>query len=138
LAASTGEEGSAHARRQVPQLVGFPPLPVDARAPAQRSATFRHRRGRGGSWATALPCRRWGRGDSSLPVAGARDDVDALTKSDEVGALTFLVVNAMNAADLRSWLSLPMELQVARFRVPPAATRCVWWRAAARRSTWWT
>jgi hypothetical protein len=49
--------------------------------------------------------------------AGLAAGVGALTKSDEVGVLTFLVLNAMNAPDLRSWLSLPAEFQVARFRV---------------------
>ncbi len=42
----------------------------------------------------------------------------ALTRSEEVGALTFLLLNAFNQPDLRSWLSLPAEFQVARFRVP--------------------
>ena len=42
----------------------------------------------------------------------------AATKSKEVAALTFLVLNAMNAPDLRSWLSLPAEFQLARFRLP--------------------
>ncbi|NVJ15908.1 COG3014 family protein [Myxococcus sp. AM010] len=50
--------------------------------------------------------------------AGVAAGVGALTKSDELGVLTFLVLNAMNAPDLRSWLSLPAEFQVARFRVP--------------------
>ncbi|MFP2960012.1 COG3014 family protein [Myxococcus sp. 1LA] len=50
--------------------------------------------------------------------AGLAAGVGALTKSDELGVLTFLVLNAMNAPDLRSWLSLPAEFQVARFRVP--------------------
>ncbi len=49
--------------------------------------------------------------------AGVAAGVGALTKSDELGVLTFLVLNAMNAPDLRSWLSLPAEFQVARFRV---------------------
>ncbi|MCY1020804.1 COG3014 family protein [Pyxidicoccus sp. MSG2] len=49
--------------------------------------------------------------------AGLAAGVGALTKSDEVGVLTFLLLNAMNAPDLRSWLSLPAEFQVARFRV---------------------
>lgn len=49
--------------------------------------------------------------------AGLAAGVGALTKSEEVGALSFLVLNAMNAPDLRSWLSLPAEFQVARFRV---------------------
>ena len=49
--------------------------------------------------------------------AGLAAGVGALTKSDEVGVLTFLLLNAANAPDLRSWLSLPAEFQVARFRV---------------------
>lgn len=49
---------------------------------------------------------------------GLAAGVGALTKSKEVGALTFLVLNALNAPDLRSWLSLPAEFQVARFRLP--------------------
>ena len=50
--------------------------------------------------------------------AGLSAGVGALTKSEEVAALTFLLLNASNAPDLRSWLSLPAEFQVARFRVP--------------------
>ncbi|QSQ23948.1 hypothetical protein JY651_02900 [Pyxidicoccus parkwayensis] len=49
--------------------------------------------------------------------AGVAAGIGALTKSDEAGALTFLLLNALNAPDLRSWLSLPAEFQVARFRV---------------------
>lgn len=49
--------------------------------------------------------------------AGVAAGVGALTKSEEAGLLTFLVLNALNAPDLRSWLSLPAEFQVARFRV---------------------
>ncbi len=40
------------------------------------------------------------------------------TKSEEVAALTFLLLNAMNQPDLRSWLSLPASFQLARFRLP--------------------
>lgn len=50
--------------------------------------------------------------------AGLSAGVGALTKSEEVAVLTFLLLNASNAPDLRSWLSLPAEFQVARFRVP--------------------
>ncbi len=50
--------------------------------------------------------------------AGLAAGAGALTKSREVGALTFLLLNAMNEPDLRSWLSLPAEFQVARFRLP--------------------
>jgi hypothetical protein len=35
-----------------------------------------------------------------------------------VGYLTFLLLNVANAPDLRSWLSLPAEFQLARFRLP--------------------
>ncbi|MBZ4394708.1 MULTISPECIES: COG3014 family protein [unclassified Myxococcus] len=49
--------------------------------------------------------------------AGLAAGVGAATKSEELGALAFLILNAGNAADLRSWLSLPAEFQVARFRV---------------------
>ncbi len=50
--------------------------------------------------------------------AGLAGAAGAATKSKEVAALTFLVLNAMNAPDLRSWLSLPAEFQLARFRLP--------------------
>jgi len=50
--------------------------------------------------------------------AGLAAGVGAVTKSREVGALTFLLLNVMNEPDLRSWLSLPAEFQVARFRLP--------------------
>jgi hypothetical protein len=50
--------------------------------------------------------------------AGLAAGAGALTKSKEVGMLAFLLLNAGNAPDLRSWLSLPAEFQVARFRVP--------------------
>ncbi|MBF5044335.1 hypothetical protein FGE12_18195 [Aggregicoccus sp. 17bor-14] len=50
--------------------------------------------------------------------AGLAGAAGAATKSKEVAALTFLVLNAFNAPDLRSWLSLPAEFQLARFRLP--------------------
>lgn len=50
--------------------------------------------------------------------AGLAGAAGAATKSKEVAALSFLVLNAMNAPDLRSWLSLPAEFQLARFRLP--------------------
>ena len=50
--------------------------------------------------------------------AGLAAGAGALTKSKELGALTFLLLNAMNEPDLRSWLSLPAEFQLARFRLP--------------------
>ncbi|WP_233587891.1 COG3014 family protein [Corallococcus sp. CA049B] len=55
----------------------------------------------------------------AVAKAGVAAGVGALTKSKELGVLTFLVLNAGNQADLRSWLSLPAEFQVARFRLPP-------------------
>jgi hypothetical protein len=50
--------------------------------------------------------------------AGVAAGAGALTKSEEVGYLTFLLLNVANAPDLRSWLSLPGEFQLARFRLP--------------------
>ncbi len=55
--------------------------------------------------------------------AGVAAGAGALTKSEEVGVLTFLLLSAFTAADLRSWLSLPAEFQVARFRLPPGRYR---------------
>nr|WP_242588373.1 hypothetical protein [Corallococcus macrosporus] len=55
----------------------------------------------------------------AVAKAGVAAGVGALTKSKELGLLAFLVLNAGNQADLRSWLSLPAEFQVARFRLPP-------------------
>jgi hypothetical protein len=55
---------------------------------------------------------------SLLVKGGLAAGVGAITKSKEVGFLTFLVLNALNEPDLRSWLSLPAEFQLARFRVP--------------------
>ncbi|MFY2564128.1 COG3014 family protein [Corallococcus terminator] len=49
--------------------------------------------------------------------AGLAAGLGAATKSEELGVLAFLLLNAGNAPDLRSWLSLPAEFQVARFRV---------------------
>ncbi len=51
--------------------------------------------------------------------AGLAAGAGALTKSKEVGALSFLLLSLFNQADLRSWLSLPAEFQVARFRLQP-------------------
>jgi len=50
--------------------------------------------------------------------AGLAAGAGALAKSEAVGALTFLVLSATNQPDLRSWLSLPAEFQVARLRLP--------------------
>ena len=54
----------------------------------------------------------------AVAKAGLAAGAGALTKSREVGALTFLLLNAMNQPDLRSWMSLPAEFQLARFRLP--------------------
>jgi hypothetical protein len=50
--------------------------------------------------------------------AGLAAGAGAITKSEEVGYLTFLLLNVANVPDLRSWLSLPAEFQLARFRLP--------------------
>jgi hypothetical protein len=50
--------------------------------------------------------------------AGVAAGAGALTKSEEVGYLTFLLLNLANEPDLRSWLSLPAEFQLSRFRLP--------------------
>jgi hypothetical protein len=54
----------------------------------------------------------------ALVKGGVAAGAGALTKSKEVGYLTFLLLNLGNAPDLRSWLSLPAEFQLARFRLP--------------------
>ncbi|MBN1207014.1 MAG: hypothetical protein JXB05_19170 [Myxococcaceae bacterium] len=50
--------------------------------------------------------------------AGLAAGAGAATKSEEVAYLTFLLLNLANEPDLRSWLSLPAEFQLARFRLP--------------------
>lgn len=50
--------------------------------------------------------------------AGAAVAAGKATKSELVGWLTFLLLTSGNEADLRSWLSLPAEFQVARLRLP--------------------
>jgi uncharacterized protein len=55
----------------------------------------------------------------ALLKAGVSAGVGAATKSKELGYLTFLLLNLANKPDLRSWLSLPAEFQLARFRLPP-------------------
>ncbi len=74
--------------------------------------------GPGGALAAQAGGGRGGEG-GALGAAGAA------TKSKEVAALTFLVLNATNAPDLRSWLSLPAEFQLARFRLPAGQTLVV-------------
>jgi uncharacterized protein len=54
----------------------------------------------------------------AVAKAGLAAGAGALTKSKELGALTFLLLNTMNQPDLRSWMSLPAEFQLARFRLP--------------------
>ncbi len=50
--------------------------------------------------------------------AGLAAGAGAATRSEEVAYLTFLLLNLANEPDLRSWLSLPAEFQLARFRLP--------------------
>lgn len=50
--------------------------------------------------------------------AGVAVGVGAVTKSQELGVLTFILLSLFNQADTRSWLSLPAEFQLARFRTP--------------------
>ena len=50
--------------------------------------------------------------------AGLAAGAGAATKSEAVGILTFLALSYVNQPDLRSWMSLPAEFQLARFRVP--------------------
>src|SRR5215813_3572790 len=50
--------------------------------------------------------------------AGVAAGVGEATKSKELGLLTFVLLNLNSQADLRSWLSLPAEFQLARFRLP--------------------
>jgi hypothetical protein len=51
--------------------------------------------------------------------AGLAAGVGALAKDQRLGVLAFILLNAANVPDLRSWLSLPAEFQVSRFRVTP-------------------
>lgn len=50
--------------------------------------------------------------------AGVAVGVAQLTKSEAAGALTFYLLALSNQPDLRSWLSLPADFQLARFRLP--------------------
>ena len=45
------------------------------------------------------------------------------TDSAVVGLLTFLALSVANQPDLRSWMSLPAEFQLARFRTPSGVHR---------------
>ena len=55
--------------------------------------------------------------------AGIAAGAGAATKSEAVGILTFLALSMVNQPDLRSWMSLPAEFQLVRFRVPAGAHR---------------
>ena len=55
---------------------------------------------------------------SAAVKAGIAVGVGEATKSKELGVLTFLLLSLNNQADRRSWLSLPAEFQLARFRLP--------------------
>lgn len=55
---------------------------------------------------------------STAAKAGVAAAVGSATDSEALGWLTFLVLGSTAEADLRSWLSLPAELQVARLRLP--------------------
>ncbi|HUM10746.1 MAG TPA: hypothetical protein VLT82_07355 [Myxococcaceae bacterium] len=55
--------------------------------------------------------------------AGLAAGAGAATKSEALGILTFLALSYANQPDLRSWMSLPGEFQLARFRVPAGVHR---------------
>lgn len=55
--------------------------------------------------------------------AGIGAGVAKLTDSEGAGLATFLLLSLLNHADLRSWLSLPAEFQIARFRLPAGKQR---------------
>ena len=54
---------------------------------------------------------------------GAAVGVGKATGSEALGILTFLALSYVNQPDLRSWMSLPAEFQLARFRVPAGVHR---------------
>jgi uncharacterized protein len=54
---------------------------------------------------------------------GAAVGVGQATGSEALGILTFLALSYVNQPDLRSWMSLPAEFQLARFRVPAGVHR---------------
>jgi len=54
---------------------------------------------------------------------GAAVGVGQATGSEALGILTFLALSYVNQPDLRSWMSLPGEFQLARFRVPAGVHR---------------
>ena len=45
------------------------------------------------------------------------------TNSEAIGILTFLALSYVNQPDLRSWMSLPAEFQLVRYRVPVGVHR---------------
>ena len=55
--------------------------------------------------------------------AGIAAGAGAATKSEALGILTFIALSYANQPDLRSWMSLPAEFQLARFRVPTGVHR---------------
>jgi len=54
---------------------------------------------------------------------GAAVGVGQATGSEALGVLTFLALSYINQPDLRSWMSLPAEFQLARYRVPAGMHR---------------
>jgi uncharacterized protein len=54
---------------------------------------------------------------------GAAVGVGQATGSEALGLITFLALSYVNQPDLRSWMSLPAEFQLARFRVPAGVHR---------------
>ncbi len=55
---------------------------------------------------------------STAVKAGIAAGVGALAKDEKVALAAFALMSLTNQADLRSWLSLPAEFQLARFRLP--------------------
>lgn len=55
--------------------------------------------------------------------AGLATGVGMATRSEGLGLLTFFLLSLGNQPDLRSWMSLPAEFQVARFTVAPGEHR---------------
>jgi uncharacterized protein len=60
---------------------------------------------------------------AALLRAGIAAGAGAATKSEALGILTFIALSYANQPDLRSWMSLPAEFQLARFRVPAGVHR---------------
>ncbi len=58
---------------------------------------------------------------STAVKAGIAAGVGALAKDKNVGLAAFALMTLANQPDLRSWLSLPAEFQLARFRLPKGA-----------------